>query len=316
MRLSYAFTKLSDDYTDDKHVLHDILVDDDRWYEGDGPTYDFSDVQNCSNIKCYISGYDQLANKYWFAKNLQEFRQYIPETFLISNGIWIGKRPEKRKNTIWFIKDATVNGAEGIHLTRDPTDYNKNFAKINKLHVVQPHLTDIFLIDDRKFHLRMHLLFTFKSNEPFKCYLFKEGSIKKTAQPFNEDLSPENMFTNSCIQVGCDDYQHDMSFSAWEHYQVAFGNIKNALLEMSQVFSNVLHQSKETSGYWISGIDIMFDTKLNPWFLEFNKNPRMSPRTCSKKQYENFQALSVKQAMDLVLDSQADTEWEYLFTQV
>jgi hypothetical protein len=223
------------------------------------------------------------------------------------------------------LKPSETYGGHGIQIANNPLSFLKQ-VKYGTTYVVQPHVPNIALINRRKFDIRIYVLFTFKRNQPFKAYLFKDGMVKLTSTEYEgSSLDQQNNLTNKTFQSGNKAYRpQDLTllFSEWEYYQPAFTKLKKCLCQMQDVFSSKLHQNRSNSGYWLAGLDVLFDHHLNPWILEINGNPGMEPKWNTPYRWEMFFVRAVRGLVDLAIMPLLDTKikpklghYEYLFTQ-
>lgn len=325
-------------FQDHQVVLNEVLNNDPRWTTNRGvhgrrsQIYDISNEYNRTNITHRIDGQWSICNKVKFAQNFARFLgKYIPQTYLIINRRFMQK-PEPsviRDRDVWFLKPSETYGGHGIRIASNPIRFLK-MVKYNTTYVVQPHVPNIALIKNRKFDIRIYVLFTFKRGHPFNAYIFKDGMIKLTVDEYNEDsLRAENNLTNKTFQSGkrsYDPYELTMLFSEWEYYDIAFSNLKRALLDMQDVFCAKLNQNRGASssrgGYWLAGLDVIYDQDLHPWILEINGNPGMNPVWNTPDRWEQFFVRAVRDIVDLaivpLLEPRKKPEignFEFLFAQ-
>jgi len=120
------------------------------------------------------------------------------------------------------------------------------------------------------------------------------------------------------MRIAHDEHQHYRV----EYFEPAYENLKKALLDMQDVFSSRLHLNKNRNGYWLAGLDVIYDNKLRPWILEINGNPGMHPDWNTPERWDRFFVTAVRDMVDLAIVPLLNPKvkprlgnWEYLFTQ-
>lgn len=327
---NYFYAPRFKKFKDQTLVLKTVLEQDIRFHQvkrlfgGDKALY--SNDPSKSRLSTLIEGYGKLSNKVRFAKLMWDFHEiYVPRTFIISNRKFVGDAPNQRDIDaysprkshgygVWFMKPAHQYGGQGIRVAHDPRDFLK-YARTGWSYSVQPHVPDIALIDERKFDVRIYVLFVFDIGKPVQAYLFNEGMIKMCSSPFKVgslDLSnnlTNKTFQSSNVEQDCVDpnttapaYNPESCtrlFTEWEHYETANRNMRRALQKMNVVWKKHLHIARRKQGFWLSGLDLMFDTKLRPWLLEVNGNPGMNPEWNTNERWDAFFIEAMKGVVEL-----------------
>ena len=180
---------------------------------------------------------------------------------------------------------------EGLKLTRNYYDIIN--GHLEQYRVVQKYITNLFLINNRKINLRVYLLIMIKNNSIY-FYLSDIGKCIYTNKEYNDnDLDFESNITSYNLDMTV--YKtNPRNFDELKEYvnvnstidegrggKLLFNNIELLMREISQCLSYSIYQSKnikDTISFQIFGADIIFDTQLNPYLLELNKGPDMSPR--------------------------------------
>ena len=73
----------------------------------------------------------------------------------------------------------------------------------------------------------------------------------------------------------------DLFNNSYNNSNLLFDNMELLIRDVSKCLSRNVYQSKNIEGsitFQLFGGDIIFDTDFNPYLLEFNKGPDMSPR--------------------------------------
>jgi glutathione synthase/RimK-type ligase-like ATP-grasp enzyme len=68
---------------------------------------------------------------------------------------------------------------------------------------------------------------------------------------------------------------------------------------MRNVFEKNLNYSRKRNGYWLAGLDFIFDEKLRPWLLEINANPGMDPTWNTEENWQRFFVKAVEGLINL-----------------
>lgn len=225
---------------------------------------------------------------------------FIPKTYVLPGEGQMLLREVREKGGTWIMKPIGRAQGTGIFLVnkvKQIEDWLKRRgteAAENKLsddYVCQRYVDDPYLVDDRKFDMRIYVLVL--SYQPLKVYLYREGFARFTNTPYStakSDLkNPYVHLTNHAIQKrdvdydpSVDDlkmpiqdlYTHMRSTHGQDAADRCFagmhGVIINALRSVSQVMINDKHC------YELYGYDIMIDAELRPWLIEVNASPSMS----------------------------------------
>ena len=210
---------------------------------------------------------------------LRDFRE--------KGGTWIMKPIGRAQGTGIFL----VNKAKQIEdwLKKRGTEVAEN--KLSDDYVCQRYVDNPYLVDDRKFDMRIYVLCL--SYQPLKVYLYREGFARFANTPYStakSDLKNQYIhLTNHAIQKRDVDYDpevddlkmpirdlyaHILSKHGQEAADRCFAGIHsviiNALRSVQQVMINDRHC------YELYGYDVMIDENLRPWLIEVNASPSMS----------------------------------------
>ena len=148
---------------------------------------------------------------------------FIPETFVIPDeysDFCTQMALDKKKNSssLWIVKPHNLSRGRGIYLVDDPSE-----VSIEEVSVVSKYIANPFLINSKKFDLRIYVLVT--SVDPLRVYIFKEGLARFATHEY--DMSKNGKadkfmhLTNYSINkksqsfVQSNNLQHDDEGSKW-----------------------------------------------------------------------------------------------------
>lgn len=239
-----------------------------------------------------VNGCDNIVskNKIWFLlvkfHGRNNAKKLMPESYILENenDMKLFKK-NYSKNTIYILKK-NIQRKEGLKLTKSYFEISN--ASKEKYRVVQKYMRDLYLINKRKVNLRIYLLIVIKGNNK-KFYLSHKGKCIYTKKEYNDDdFDFESNITSYHLDMNV--YKKNpRNFEELAKYltehgedsQIFFKNIKLLLYYICRAISPYLYQSKNivgTTSFQLFGLDVIFDKKLHPYLLEFNKGPDMIPR--------------------------------------
>ncbi len=161
--------------------------------------------------------------------------------------------------------------------------------------IVQKYIERPLLIYNRKFDLRVYVLFTIHKNT-LETYMYNEPYVRTSSVPYSIDkktISNKMMhLTNDAVQnkkkgfYGKFEAGNKLSFSDFGAYlsekkkapaDFTTATLLPRLQDMVRIsslsVSHKLNNSKRKHGFEMMGYDFMLDDDLNPWFIEVNSNP-------------------------------------------
>ena len=197
------------------------------------------------------------------------------------------------KNT-WLLKRTNLNRGRQIKIFSDLksilNEIEESKTRYNHL-IIQKYIEAPLLYNNRKFDIRIWVLFTFISrNYNLEIYVFKEGHLKACSEPFN--LNSEDLYvhlTNYSVQ------KHNANFSKIEiGNEISFKlfqddlNKKNTgknfkrdiypkILKIIAITANSCKNKinilNRNNCFEIFGYDFILDENYEPFLLEVNTNP-------------------------------------------
>ena len=200
-----------------------------------------------------------IDNKNKFAEMLCETSIWMPKTYHSVDEI----RDETEKN--YFLKYSYNNGGTQVFMFDNKGDIRAHIADDPRPYVVQEEVEDIYLIDERKFILRIWLVL-FDN----KYYLSSNGIIK-----LHQNTYESSRVADRAAHIEMDlrsiPYQH---FKLWEHYDETLDNIIQSMQTMTGCFDRAL--KKSVNCFQVFGADFIVDNNLKPHVIEMNSWPNMN----------------------------------------
>ena len=242
-----------------------------------------------------INGCDSIVSKNKIWQSLvkcygrPDARKLMPESFVLNEPKDMNAfKNYYNKNDIYILKK-NVQRKEGLKLTSDLNTILT--AKDESYRVVQKYLTNLYLINKRKVNLRIYLLIMIKNNKIYfymstvgKCiYTNKEYNDNKfdfesniTSYHLDMNVYKKNPRTLDELYTFLNKDTNNENSST-----ILSEGIYKLMKEVSYCLSTNIYQSaniKNTTCFQLFGADVIFDTNLHPYLLEFNKGPDMTPR--------------------------------------
>lgn len=236
---------------------------------------DFCDEPEFSKTAMYLAGREHLDEK---DKVIAFCGQFMPKTYCINNGKWIGDEPptddeEGALDAPWFIKKADMNlGGAAIDIVSKPSEI---MAHINKdqRYVVQQHIKDPLLTDDgRKTHLKFYvLLICDDDGETWTLYTYKGALLSISPNVWSpSDLSHDTQVTIHRHP------EHPGQTEGWkQHWENTYEKCKQGTTEVIEkaIASGKLKGRHNKKQFEVFSVDWMPDKLGNIWMFEFNLSP-------------------------------------------
>lgn len=200
-----------------------------------------------------------IDNKNQFAKMLDSSGVWMPRTYHAIDQI-----PEVKKRN-FFLKYSHNNGGTQVFMFDNKEDIAFHVRSDPRPFVVQEEVENIYLINERKFILRIWLVLF--ENE---YYLSSNGIIKLHKTEYRSSA-----VTDRSAHIEMDlrsiPYQH---FKDWEHYDETMLRITQSMQTMTGCFDKRLQKSSNC--FQVFGADFIIDRDLNPYVIEMNSWPNMN----------------------------------------
>ena len=266
---------------------------------------------------CHFRNHYELTRKNLMARNLKRLRKvveklskeeanmidFIPTTFeLPSEYHLFVEEFKKNPGSTWIMKPIGKSQGKGIFLFRklkDITDWKKSsvYVAYNRdtdereppeTYIVQKYIDNPFLINGKKFDIRIYVLVT--SYNPLKVWVYRSGFARFSNSRFSLD-SIQDAFvhlTNVAIQKTAPDYDPEKGCK-WSLQQLrkylsarygqaqvdlTMREIDFVILKALESVQKVIINDKHC--FEVYGFDILFDEKFKPWLLEVNASPSLA----------------------------------------
>lgn len=241
-----------------------------------------------------INGCDTIVAKNHIWQNLVKCygragaSQLMPESYILydEDDLELFKK-DYNPNNIYILKK-NVQRKEGLKLTQSYNDVINGLNDDYK--VAQKYVRDLYLVNGRKVNLRIYLLIVIKNNK-IHFYISHIGKCIYTNKKYNDkDLDFESNITSYHLDVSI--YETNPRYfdelikyidnnSKSGSGALLFNRINILLKNVSKCLAKNLYQShniKNTICFQLFGIDIIFNNDLQPYLLEMNKGPDMTPK--------------------------------------
>ena len=230
------------------------------------------------------------------------------DAFDIIPGGWIlpqeydcwARAASSNKSAIFILKPSASSCGRGIRLVHKN---NLNTVPKDKPCVMQEYLHKPYLINKKKFDLRIYVLVT--SFDPLKVYIFQEGLCRFSSADYNlrKLNSRYSHLTNYSINKKSKNFveptvdnNSDMEGSKWSltalwryliHAEGKAAVLKcqrevkrlmvKTLIAAEGEIAPLVHRHIKNPGscYELFGFDVFLDKKLKPWLIEVNISPSL-----------------------------------------
>ncbi|XP_027000513.1 probable tubulin polyglutamylase TTLL9 isoform X3 [Tachysurus fulvidraco] len=272
---------------------------------------------------CHFRNHYELTRKNLMVKNLKRYKKmlereagrleaakcdFFPCTFELPSEYHLFVEEFKRSpGNVWIMKPAARSQGKGIFLFRKlkdiiewkkdriRTEEQKDEAQVES-HVAQRYIENPYLINGRKFDLRVYVLVT--SYLPLKAWLYRDGFARFSNTRFSLSSIGDQYvhLTNVAVQKTAPDYDPEKGCK-WQMQQLRrymtakhgreavealFKDIDNIFIRSIQSVQKVIINDKHC--FELYGYDILLDQDLKPWLLEVNASPSLT--ASSQEDYE------------------------------
>ena len=237
-------------------------------------------------IEDKIQEEDQKSYTDYFRANLvkrvgNKQKIIIPKSHYIGRNMWLLKRTN-------FNRGRLIKVFSDLKSILDEIEESKTKCK----HLlIQKYIEAPLLYNNRKFDIRIWVLFTFISkNYSFEVYVFKEGHLKACSEPFN--LTSPDLYvhlTNYSVQKYNINFSkleigNEISFETFQNELDKKPNSKNFKKEIfpkilkiiaisANSCKNKINILNRNNCFEIFGYDFILDENYEPFLLEVNTNP-------------------------------------------
>ncbi|XP_041859497.1 probable tubulin polyglutamylase TTLL9 isoform X3 [Melanotaenia boesemani] len=263
----------------------------------------------------------ELTRKNLMVKNLKRYQKnlerdpnvaskcdFFPCTFALPSEYHLFVEEFNRSHgSTWIMKPVAKSQGKGIFLfrkLRDVIEWRKDSSRAEEQkdathvenYVAQRYIENPYLINGRKFDLRVYVLVT--SYVPLKAWLYRDGFARFTSTRFSlSSIDDKYMhLTNVSVQKTAPDYDPEKGCK-WQIQQLRryltakhgrelvetlFKEIDNIFIQSLQSVQKVIINDKHC--FELYGYDILLDQNLKPWLIEVNASPSQTPS--SQEDYE------------------------------
>ncbi|XP_021256131.1 tubulin polyglutamylase TTLL4 isoform X2 [Numida meleagris] len=223
---------------------------------------------------------------------------FFPQSFILPQDIKLLRKAweEGASNQKWIVKPPASARGIGIQVIHKWSQLPKRRPLL-----VQRYLHKPYLIDGRKFDLRIYVYVT--CYDPLRVYLFKDGLVRFASCKYSSSMkSLSNKFvhlTNYSVNKKNAEYQSNLDETACQGHKWALKALWNYLTQKgvnseaiwekikdiviktviaSEPYVNSLVKMYVRRPYCcheLFGFDIMLDENLKPWILEVNISPSL-----------------------------------------
>ncbi|XP_026188401.1 putative tubulin polyglutamylase TTLL9 [Mastacembelus armatus] len=283
--------------------------------------FDHSYMEEHVRINHFRNHYE-LTRKNLMVKNLKRYRKnlerdvgrmeaskcdFFPCTFALPSEYHLFVEEFKRSpGNTWIMKPVAKSQGKGIFLFRklkDIMDWKKDGTRSEEQkdtqvesYVAQRYIENPYLINGRKFDLRVYVLVT--SYVPLKVWLYRDGFARFSSTRFSlSSIDDKYMhLTNVAVQKTAPDYDPEKGCK-WQMQQLRryltakHGRemVETLFKEMDNIFVRSLLSVQKViindkHCFELYGYDILLDQNLKPWLIEVNASPSHTPS--SQEDYE------------------------------
>lgn len=209
--------------------------------------------------------------------------------------------PSKKPRNIWIIKPGeNTNRGTGISVCGSIEQIKEEMKTaqvgpkpgVKRTFILQRYLDRPYLINKRKFDIRLYALITC-ANGILQGYYYSEGYIRTSSKEFSLSSLSNKLIhlTNDAVQKNSEDYgkfemANKLSYSDFQRYldahskesPVSFSQhivpqLKALVKDSIQAVYLKLDKSHRLYSFEVFGYDFMLDEALKPWLIEVNTNP-------------------------------------------
>mmetsp|Transcript_9081 Transcript_9081/g.33510 ORF Transcript_9081/g.33510 Transcript_9081/m.33510 type:complete len:717 (-) Transcript_9081:877-3027(-) len=230
---------------------------------------------------------------------------FFPHSYLLpEDKSLLQQEMDKHPQNLYILKPRASSCGRGIKVVQTMDQIKRKEC------IIQRYIADPFLIDGKKWDLRIYVVVT--SMDPLVIYMFDDGLTRFATEKYNKKKLNNRFIhlTNYSINKNSkkfdrnEDEAHDMAGSKWSikalkrYFQqegiddrrlwkkVSELVVKTMIAVESNINSLVKRHvlTKNNPCYEVFGFDVLVDAHLKPWIIEVNVSPSLSSSSPLDKQ--------------------------------
>lgn len=112
----------------------------------------------------------------------KEHFDIVPKTYVMPDEYELFCKEAKNSGKFWIVKPYALSRGRGIRLITECEESLQNEECVVSEYILNP-----FLIDGKKFDIRLYVVVT--SFDPLRIYVYEEGLIRFASEQFSSDIS-------------------------------------------------------------------------------------------------------------------------------
>ena len=290
----------------------------------------YNDIPNLVFNEQDKEGNKNMINKYYidyFNVNLSKLigsvqKMKIPKTYYTGKNMWLLKRDNLNRGR----KIKVLSSLDDIIKEINTLFEQKSTNNL----LIQKYLEEPLLYNNRKFDIRIWVLFTYIITEnKYEVYVFKEGHLKACSDEFNIDS--DDLFihlTNYSVQkynknfskteigneISFNDFQKELNEKNQKEGKNLIDFRKNIFPEIIKIIARSanaikgkINLSNRNNCFEIFGYDFILDINYRPFLLEINTNPGYEE---SSPLIKMLVPRMIDDALKLTIDKEFDTTYK------
>lgn len=254
-------------------------------------TYDWCEKSSNSRINNKPKNYAIWQNKYRLWQHLQG-KSYLPDTYVIINGIYIQNPINCKEKQLYFLKNSTKDAARDTHAIFDLNIAKKTSSETPDVAYIVQKSIDPLLWKDKKFDIRMIVQAISIDGIHYTLRLGRYGIVrlayhKYDPQSLDEYTQLTNIGVNRNKDFKCNDIAVDFDES-FELYPFLFPKILKIVKDVFESTISYIVSPKDGKTCWITGWDFIFDKSRKAYLIEINHNPSTRDTPVYNKIYDEI----------------------------
>ena len=272
-----------------------------------------------------ISGCDRIVSKnnIWNLLNKkygrEEAKTIMPNTYILRNNLDTNLLKNDYNSHKNYILKKNLQRKQGILISNN---YSEIINANDDNYVIAQEMIDSLKINRYKFNIRMYLFVVCK-NESTKFYLHEQGKCLYTSKPsinnnnFDENITNSYIMDPNVYKINPQTYKELINYlnkNKNNSGNVLNNNINNIIYKLCYAIKDSLcklDNVKQNMTFQLFGLDVIVDEKLNPYILEANKGPDMTPKDEIDKKLKTKVEVDMFELIDLIKVNDKNYSNEY-----